>query len=114
MSETFTVEGPVHGERTWRLLGERDHERPGRKPVRLFVWATECVFCGEEFTIAMRRRFVTKGARRSLFSIGSCSAHRLSRRDCGRLHGGNAIAAFEEIRAEKLGLTPLPHSATLR
>jgi hypothetical protein len=86
------------------LIGERLHERPGCKPVSLFVWESACVFCGEVFEIATRRRDVTRGARRSLFSLVTCRAHRLSRQDCGRLHGGDARAAFEEIRREKLAL----------
>ncbi len=102
--ESITVQSSIHGKRTWRRIGERDHvTRDGRRVV-LAVWETPCVVCGEAFTIATLTR-VTSAEKNPSFLMITCPNHRMTRREVGQMNWAKAnrkTAVFEAIKKAKL------------
>jgi hypothetical protein len=95
---------PVHGQRIWRRIGEREHTTRDGRNVRLAVWESRCEVCGEPFQAAMLNGITP--AQSKAFELATCKRHRITGVERARLRwskpGDERRATFEAIRREKL------------
>ncbi len=100
-ARTVIDHSAIHGDRVWRLAGEREHVTKAGRRVFAAVWETPCVVCGVAFQIGTKLGATTGHE----FNRVTCEAHRMSaseRATVAFTGRSRRRAAFEAIKAAKL------------
>jgi hypothetical protein len=89
------------GPRVWRRTGSREHEIFSGRFVRVQVWESVCIICGQSFEIG------AMSPRSKNFRLLTCKAHRLTWREAmslwrKRKRRSRFKRAFEKIRDRKM------------
>ena len=62
----ITIASAIHGPRVWTRVGVRQHVCRDGRVVRLAVWESPCMVCGQAFEVSTPRNVITHEGSRGI------------------------------------------------
>ena len=91
----ITIACAIHGPRVWTRVGVRQHVCRDGRVVRLAVWESPCMVCGQAFEVSTPRNVITHERSRA-FSKVTCPRPRLTAAEASRLSAAARVRVLRK------------------